>query len=75
MEIKEILKKYNSSETGLTTALADINRTKYGNNELKKEKKKSFLVRFLLQFKNLMVLVLLFSAIVSLITNFFEIIS
>lgn len=72
MEIKEILKKYNSSETGLTTALADINRTKYGNNELKKEKKKTFLVRFLLQFKNLMVLVLLFSAIVSLITNFFE---
>lgn len=70
--MNELFKQYNSSENGLAEQQVIKNREKYGTNELKKQKKKSFLVRFLLQFKNLMVLVLLFSAVVSLITNFFE---
>ncbi|MBQ7880402.1 MAG: cation-translocating P-type ATPase, partial [Clostridia bacterium] len=41
------------------------NRSKYGINEIDKEKRKSLLVRFLLQFKNIMVLILLASAIIS----------
>ena len=70
--MEEIFKNFNSSENGLTTKQVDENKIKFGTNELKKQKKKSFLVRFLLQFKNLMVLVLLTSAIISLLTNFFE---
>lgn len=70
--MEEVFKKFNSSENGLSAKQAEENRIQFGTNELKKQKKKSFLVRFLLQFKNLMVLVLLASAIISLVTNFFE---
>lgn len=60
-----LLKKYNSKITGLAGSDVIQNREKYGINEIEKQKKSSFFLKFLLQFKNLMVIVLLISAIIS----------
>ena len=65
LNIQEILKQLNSSINGLNNKQVLVNRNKYGINEIDKEKPKSLFVRFLAQFKNIMVLILLFSAVVS----------
>lgn len=62
--INSLFEKYSTSAKGLTTQQAEINK-KWGENVLQKHKKESFFKKFLLQFKNLMVIVLLLSAIVS----------
>lgn len=64
-KIKNIFSNYNTTINGLEEKQVLKNREIYGKNELEKEKKKSFLYKFLMQFKNLMVLVLLVSAIIS----------
>ena len=50
---------------GLSSEGVKNNRIKYGSNNLEKQKGAGFAKKFIIQFKNLMVLVLLFSAIVS----------
>ena len=50
---------------GLTSQQVEKKREKYGYNELKETKKKSLLVKFLEQFKDFMIIVLIFAAIVS----------
>jgi len=62
--IEQIYKELNTSKNGLTSQKAQDN-AKYGQNVLDKEHKTNFFIRFLLQFKNLMIIVLLISAIVS----------
>ena len=64
-EINNLYLKYNSSNLGLNSNVVILNREKYGTNQIQKEKKQTFIKKFLLQFKNLMVIVLLISAIVS----------
>ena len=64
-EIQDLLLKYKSNMSGLSLSQVEENRKLYGDNTITKEKKSSFLKKFLLQFKNLMVLVLLISAIIS----------
>ncbi len=66
--IEEILKKYNSSNKGLSSKQAEINK-KYGTNTLQTVKPDSFLKKFFLQFKNLMIIVLLISALISTIVS------
>ena len=63
--IQDVLNKLNSSSSGLNNKQVLESRNKYGINSIDKEKRKSLLVRFLAQFKNIMVLILLFSAIIS----------
>lgn len=63
--IQEVLKQLNSSLTGLDNNGVIYNRNKYGINAIDKEKRKNLFIRFLAQFKNIMVLILLFSAIIS----------
>ena len=65
LDIQQVLTQLNSSLNGLNNKQVLTNRNKYGVNVIDKEKKKSLLVRFLAQFKNIMVLILLFSAIIS----------
>ena len=52
-------------ETGLSTSQTEAARQKYGENKLKEKKKKTMLQRFLEQFKDAMIIILLIAAAVS----------
>jgi len=63
---QETLKDLNTNiESGLSTDEAKARVEKYGLNELKAKKKKSLIQKFLEQFKDFMIIVLIISAIVS----------
>jgi len=65
LSIQQVLNQLGSSTFGLNSKQVLSSRNKYGINLIDKEKRKSLMVRFLAQFKNIMVLILLFSAIIS----------
>lgn len=62
-EVKQILQ--TNEQNGLTQEEVKKARQSYGYNELKETKKKNLWLRFLEQFKDFMILVLILSAIVS----------
>ena len=65
-ETKNVIEKLNSNlEKGLTEEQVKAAREKYGYNELEAKKKKTLLVKFLEQFKDFMIIVLIIAAIVS----------
>ena len=65
MTVEEIEKELEISlQNGLNQAEVDKRIAKYGLNELKAEKKKSLFQKFLEQFKDFMIIVLIISAIV-----------
>ncbi len=59
-------------EKGLTDEIVKIQREKYGTNELKAQKKKSLFVKFLEQFKDFMIIVLIIAAVVSGVVGYME---
>ena len=66
LKSSEALEKLNSSKFGLDNLEIRDRLKKYGKNELEKEKKQTFLKSFFKQFLNIMVAILLVSAVVSL---------
>lgn len=68
-EINNVLTSLNSSTEGLTEEEAHKRLSQYGPNRLRPSKKRSSWSIFLSQFKNLLVYVLLVSAIITLITG------
>ena len=67
---EEILNELKSNETnGLSTQDAEARFAEYGPNALEEKKHTSFFVKFLLQFKDFMVIILLIAAIVSVIVD------
>ena len=63
---EELLQELNvSPETGLTSAQVAELQAKFGENRLREKKKKSTFRRFLDQFKDVMILILIAAAIVS----------
>ena len=65
-EVKEVEQELQTDiEKGLSTEQVKKNREKYGLNELKAAKKKTLLQRFLDQFKDFSIIVLIIAAIVS----------
>ena len=65
-EIKEVEKELETNvENGLSTEQVLQKREKYGLNQLKTAKKKSLIQRFLEQFKDFSVIILIIAAIVS----------
>lgn len=66
LKSSEALEKLNSSKSGLDNLEIRDRLKKYGKNELEKEKKQTFLKSFFKQFLNIMVAILLVSAVVSL---------
>ncbi len=67
LDIKEILKKYKTSEKGLTSEEVSVRMQKYGQNLLEEKNKKSNLSIFLSQFKDVMIIMLLLVGILSFI--------
>lgn len=65
LNINSVLKNLKTSATGLTEIEADKRVKKYGKNEISKQKKDGFFICFIKQFLNIMVGILLLSAIVS----------
>ena len=70
---EEILQEYNVSiEKGLSDAEVTANREKYGENKLREKKKKTTLQRFLEQFKDVMIIILLIAAVISFVVAIIE---
>jgi len=65
----ETMKSLGSSESGLTTEEAKKRLGEFGYNELPKEKKFTALLMFIDQFKDPLILLLIFAGILSLILN------
>ena len=62
---EECLKFLNSSENGIDEEEVNKRLKKYGLNKLKQKRKKSVFVKFLEQFRDVMLIILLISAIIS----------
>ena len=66
-KVEEVLTALKTDQNkGLTSAQVDENIQKYGQNKLQEKKKKSTLVRFFEQFKDVMIIILLIAAAISL---------
>ena len=66
MKKEEVISKYHVDiEKGLSESQVDELRKTYGLNKLKEKKKKSWVIKFLEQFKDVMILILIAAAIVS----------
>ncbi len=63
---EEIIKYLNSDEkNGLSSSQISSLQAQYGENKLKEKKKKGLLARFLDQFKDVMIIILLIAAVIS----------
>jgi len=67
---EDVLKELNSSLEGLDDAYANELLKKNRANKQKETKKRGFLLKFLDQFKNLMIIILIISAILSAIVSY-----
>ena len=65
MSVDDVIKSLDSSRNGLSTEEAQARLKEYGYNKLEEKGKKSLLSKFIDQFKNLMIIVLLIAAAVS----------
>ena len=65
LNCKQVLEEVNSNLNGLTDKQAKDFIAVNGKNELERVKKQSFIKRFFKQFLNIMVAILLLSAVVS----------
>ena len=64
-EIGEVFSETNSSENGLNDNQVHQNKLLFGSNEPETTKKVSLLMKFFVQFKNIMIIILIISAIIS----------
>ena len=66
LDSKKVINLLNTSEKGLSDKEAKLRLEKHGYNELKKEKKITPWVMFINQFKNALLLLLIFAGVLSL---------
>lgn len=71
-DISELFRAFNSTKNGLSSDQAEQNQKLFGLNEFKSQKKAGFIKKFFLQFKNIMIIILLLSAVISCVTAIFE---
>jgi len=65
MPVKEVLSSLNSDEKGLSDSDAAERLEKHGRNKLPEGKSRSALMRFLLQFHNVLIYVLMVAAVIT----------
>lgn len=70
LDIEKIYKKLDTSDLGLGIAESQIRLQKYGKNKINEQKSKSTLGKFIDQFKDLMIIVLIIAAFFSFIISF-----
>ncbi len=68
--IRDIMKRLDSSESGLRDSQAANRLEKYGKNEIKDSKKKNLFIVFFTQFKDFMIIILLVSALISVAVSY-----
>ncbi|MFC3932779.1 cation-translocating P-type ATPase [Streptococcus dentapri] len=68
----EVLKELDTSKEGLSEAQAQQRLSDYGRNELEEGEKRGLLAKFIDQFKDLMIIILLVAAALSIITEGME---
>lgn len=67
---QEIVEKYDSNiELGLTSDEVKIRTEKYGTNELTEKKKSPFIVKFLSQFVDFLIIILMIAAVLPIIVD------
>ena len=69
MKVEDIYHTLNTSEDGLTTKEVERRIKIYGKNKLKEEKKQSNFIKFLNEFKDLMIIILIISSIISFVIS------
>lgn len=73
LRVPEVLDKLNvKKESGLSNKAANDRANKYGKNILSAKKPKSFIRKFMAQFSDFMVVILLIAALVSFVTSAIE---
>lgn len=73
MNIEEVKRKLRTNlELGLTESEVQKRRITYGENKLAEKKKNSLLMRFIMQFNDFMIIILLIAAIISAIVSYSE---
>ncbi len=70
--VHEVLQENNTSEGGLSSVEVEKRREQFGKNKLDEPKKKSLIVRFLLELANPMIIILIVAAAVSGLTAFYS---
>ncbi|MFC4653302.1 cation-translocating P-type ATPase [Lactococcus nasutitermitis] len=75
MPVTDVFSKLSTSEEGLTSVESAQRLAEYGANQLDAGKKKPLIVKFLEQFKDLMIIILIIAAILSVVTSHGEDIS
>lgn len=70
--LQEILKITKTNQSGLTDKEAELRLKANGQNSLNHEKKQNYFLKFLSQFKDIMVIILLCAAVVSLAFSFIQ---
>ena len=69
-DYKDVIKEFNSDvDAGLSELECNKRREEVGYNELQGKKKQSLLIRFLLQFKDLMIIILIIAGVVSIVID------
>ena len=64
-ELSEIFKEFNTRKSGLTEDEANKRLEMYGENNLKEKKKEGLFIKFIKQFNDFMIIVLIIAAIIS----------
>lgn len=63
---------FTNIKNGITNSLANDLLQKYGQNKLKEKKNKTFFARFILQFKDVMIIILIIAAAISFVIACYE---
>ena len=67
--VSEVLDELQTAENGLSSAKAEENLAKYGENKISEGKRKGVLQVFFEQFMDLLVIILIISALISVFTG------
>ena len=71
-DVREVFKRTESSENGLSQSEAERRLEKYGKNKLAQAKQKSLVRRFFEQLADPMIIILIVAAVISAVTTIYE---